>query len=234
MNERCGPALRPAARLPAARPEGAGLARTRWIRNTVGVESQKKSQLTARGEQAASRKLIPQADGSTAVAIHIDLAQLPAPERSYVADQVGVKIGQDVRLLFVQTDVAGGTPRSLVCVSLFPEAVRQFLGACDTFLPALEGLLDRNGRPGYGPLTSLEVEPPHVVLLRANMIVAGYSGRAAEFQFFHLAPYAIHKVRASRGGAPQIDPVVRIDLSTWMLYGTIKALKDADLPEDWK
>jgi hypothetical protein len=164
--------------------------------------------------------------------VQVDLRKLPAPERSYVANVMGVTFVEDsVRLQFGQKKTSGEL-RSLLVVEVPIESVRPFRVTCETFAPELAAFLSRNGAQA-AEMVRFENEPDHVVLLRSNMIAAGYAGRSAELQFFHLAPFSLHKARASNEELA-IDPVVRVDLSTPQLHGMLRVLMEAELPEDWK
>ncbi len=191
-----------------------------------------KTQLSVRPGGALTKKFLPQPDGSTLTQIQVELTKLPAPDRNYVADAVGVRATEaGFRLLFAQ-EKASGELRSLLIVNVAPESMRTFRDSCGTFWPGLDEFLKRN-QVESGSLIVDSVEPPQVVVLRANLIAASYSGREAELQFFHLAPFSVHKMRIANED-PAIDAVVRIDLSTTKLHGMLQALMNAPLPEDWK
>jgi hypothetical protein len=175
------------------------------------------------------RRLVPQSDGSTVTHVTVDIGTLPVPERSYVADLVGVEIRSDqARLLFAQEKLGAGKGlRSVVIVSMYHDAVEAFFGSmkATNFDEQLEEFLGKSSIVRPPLLVPPDDEPAHVVSVRANLVAASFSGPAAEMQFFHLAPMAIHRL-ARKSDEQSVEPVVRVDLSAAMLSSIITRLQD--------
>jgi hypothetical protein len=180
------------------------------------------------------KRVLAQPSGATGIQISVDVNEIPVPERRYVAEVVGIdRKGETVRMLFAQTGLNSEKLRSLVIVSVFPDAVRNLLKSCDGFLPTLSEFLERNGvQPA--PLQTFREEPAQTVALVSNMVAITYVGREAELDFFHLAPNALRKVNEQSEVA--VDPIVRVDLATSALAPLLKRLVELEpeLPPEVK
>ncbi|MEO8184003.1 MAG: hypothetical protein ABI895_34715 [Deltaproteobacteria bacterium] len=158
--------------------------------------------------------------------ISVDLKKLPIPDRSYVADAVAIDTdGAFVRIFFAQRRLDGKSLRSLLIVSMSPEAVRTFVDSSVSFLGSLNSYMATHDIAAAEPLTFPIAEPEHVVSLRANLVAAGFSGRDAELQFFHLAPFAVHKAQIGVGDPP-VESLVRVDLSAYMVHAFLLGLTE--------
>ena len=177
-------------------------------------------------------RVTPLPDGSTQLAIQLDLSQAAVPERSYTADAAGVVFdGVRVKILFAQRRLDGTGLRSLIVLPMSTDSVRQLMGTTKTFLPQVGAFMDRNGmKPA--DLLGVDREPDQTVALPANMATISYAGRDATIDFYHASAGSIHALKKSDGLA--IEAVVRVDMPTGVLVSLVAKLTEIcqTLPEE--
>lgn len=181
-----------------------------------------------------TKRIVPLADGTSLSEATIRLEDVPIPERRYVADMAWLESDdQGVRFFFGQYNLRKTELRSLVSVHMYAEPVRNFLKTCVDFIPQITGFIERNGIT-TSVIRSADSEPEQTVLMIANMISAGTSGREAVLDFLHVSPAAMRKLATTSQVA--VDPVVRIDLPTSCLLPLLNELEAiaADLPPEAK
>jgi len=103
-----------------------------------------------------------------------------------VADLVGIdRSGEVIRLMFGQASLSAEKVRSVVIVSLSPDAVRNLLKSLENFLPSFREFFHaKRVEAGQPPCVQGGATP--TVALVANLISITFSGREAELDFFHL------------------------------------------------
>lgn len=171
-------------------------------------------------------------DGTTGIALAIDMSSAPVPERRYVADVASVvRVADSVRLIFGQSRVGNNELRSLVVIHMPSLGIHQFLSSADEIKAAMVGFA-KKFRLSVGQLTQIQVEPLQTVALAATIIMASVSGREACMDFYYSSPYIAYQV--IRGGKFAVDPVARVMLPMNLLLAIcnqLEAIKD-DLPND--
>ncbi len=165
-----------------------------------------------------------QADGQTTSSLGIDLSGAPVPDRRYVADIVSVIHGRDViKLLFGQEKVSSGL-RSLVVIHMAPFAVNAFvcaiLGMKNSAVDQALKVLNTD----LGLLSTISDEPEQTVAMTASVAAAAVSGQEACVDFYQISPFARLNVLASK--KINVDPVVRVELSTPLLGALVGKLKE--------
>lgn len=168
------------------------------------------------------KQAIPQPDGTTAVSFGISFDDIPIPERRYVADVGGVIFdGTVFQLLFGQRKIASTDLRSLVAVSVSPDAARRFVQTCETFLPETQQTIEKLGikRP---PLLALSAEPAQTVAVAANIIAAARAIAEASFDFYHTSAFSLHALKTREVLA--VDPILRVDLPAGLQLAIIEEL----------
>ncbi len=161
--------------------------------------------------------------GQTQVELSIDLNNAPVPQRRYHAKVAQVVAnGDSISLLFGQLRVGQGRRlRSLIDVSMTPDAVRQFMSTCVQFHPLMHDFLQKNGIERTS-LAEIDEEPEHTVSMVVNLVAAAMSGREAVMDMYHMSAFSLREVRDT--DQIGVDPVVRIDLSTALLAGLLDRL----------
>lgn len=152
----------------------------------------------------------------------LNLAQLPAPQRRYLAEVVEVcSTNGMIQLMFGQRKVGSESLRSLIIVTMFPQVMRDFLGTCEPMKPSLEEYFAK-GAPRL-ELSRIVEEPTQTVALTATLIAVAFVGEETCLDCYSISPFA-H--RAAMQGAPKIpvDPVVRVDLHTSLFAAMLARL----------
>lgn len=181
-----------------------------------------------------SRHIIPGPSGTSQIQYTLSLNEAPVPTRRYSADAASVECTDGVvRLIFVQSGLRSPAPRTALVIRMYPEAVRRVLKTTVDFMPGLREFLERN-QLSKAPLLEDFEEPAHLVIVDANLATLGYTGREAEFSFYHIAPMALHRSEARKHDDVELDPVVRVDCSTIVLASVLEWLivQESQLPGD--
>jgi len=218
-------------RRPAKAFEGDKSAQTRM------AKQDKIAQITPRlrdGEGVVvttTRRMIPRPDGTTSFEMSADMGDAPVPERRYVADIACVSYRDGtIYLVFGQRKLVGNRLRTMVVLTMSSLGVLNFLKACEGIAPAV---LTKFLAPDLVlKPDDFEEEPSQVVDLAANIIVAGFSGREACFDFYFVSPYVLGQL--AQGGKLAVDPVVRVILQSGLasaIVQSLQALKE-QFPQD--
>lgn len=165
---------------------------------------------------------LPQLDGSTLLEVGFDLAEAPVPARRYIAEiaQV-VQEPELVRLCFGQRLVVGKGLRSLLVLNMTPDHLADFLRSCDQFWVNVQSQVKSSGIEPI-PLYRITEEPSQTVSMAVNLIAAAYASREACLDCYHISPFTFRALQHSDHIG--LNPVVRIDLPTSLLYSLLKAL----------
>ena len=165
-------------------------------------------------------------DGSTAFIVGIDLSKAMCPDRSYPAELAGVVYENGiVKLLFGQATLDGGV-RSLVEVSMSPQATIQALTVIEELKnPSLEDIFRSTGEEGR-TLTEFKIDPPDVARLKANMLAIGLSGSEACIDFYDLSSFAKRNLQIGTTETANVLGVVRIDTQTALVHALILKIKE--------
>jgi hypothetical protein len=169
-----------------------------------------------------TRRMVPQPDGTTSYEMAVDMGDAPVPERRYVADIASVSYRDGtVYLVFGQRKLVGRGLRTMVVLTMSSSGVLNFLKACEG-IPS--EVLNKFVSPNLMlKPDELEEEPSQVVDLAANIIVAGFSGREACFDFYFVSPYVLGQL--AQGGKFAVDPVVRVILQSGLASAIVKSLQ---------
>jgi hypothetical protein len=169
-----------------------------------------------------ARRMVPRPDGTTSYEMAVDMGDAPVPERRYVADIASVSYRDGtVYLVFGQRKLVGRGLRTMVVLTMSSLGVLNFLKACEG-IPS--EVLNKFVSPNLMLKTDeLEEEPSQVVDLAANIIVAGFSGREACFDFYFVSPYVLGQL--AQGGKFAVDPVVRVILQSGLASAIVKSLQ---------
>jgi hypothetical protein len=152
----------------------------------------------------------------------VDMGDAPVPERRYVADIASVSYRDGtVYLVFGQRKLVGRGLRTMVVLTMSSLGVLNFLKACEG-IPS--EVLNKFVSPNLVlKPDDFEEEPSQVVDLAANLIVAGFSGREACFDFYFVSPYVLGQL--AQGGKFAVDPVVRVILQSGLASAIVKSLQ---------
>lgn len=168
------------------------------------------------------RRHIVGVDGRTSVRVAFRLSDAPAPDRRYLADVFGLvpSVG-GYRLLFGQERIGAGGLRSLVVIDMTHDAVDRFMRTTGTLGSPGEDFLkyDRS----LDKSTAIGVEPEQTVALKANVVLAAYSGGEACLDFYQVSPFSAHA--ANNGAKISLSPIVRIELRSGQLLGLLSELE---------
>jgi hypothetical protein len=151
----------------------------------------------------------------------IELANAPKPPRQYVADVAWFLHRADHSVLGFGQRGLTKSVRTSVSVAISPHTAgkitRESREGLHSFLEFLE-------RSGVEPLdvAAPQTEPEQAVLLRANMMTVAQQQHEAVLDFFNASPASARDMHKT--GYLEIEPVVRIELSTALLAGLLGEL----------
>lgn len=173
--------------------------------------------------------IVPAADvqptGSTSISIGIRLSDAPVPDRKYVADICCIlKTNGHFKLLFGQQRVDSTELRSLLVIHMSNDGVKRVLESFQGMSkPTYQELVDALNFEAED-LSDCPKEPNQTVALSANLGICGISGAESCFDFFQASPFAI--VAAPKAKKLALDPVVRVELRTSLLFSIVDKLKE--------
>ena len=180
-----------------------------------------------------TKRIVPLANGASAMELNIDLGAAPVPDRRYLADMAEVAVdGDTVRLMFAQKKVSGGL-RSLVIVTMTSDAINNVIKTIRAFYPTVIDLANRNGiKPRE--LSTISEEPLHTVSLVANLVAMAQAGRESCVDFYYMSPWVVKSIRTDQVGDVSVDPILRVDISTALLLPMLTKLLEiqSTLPGD--
>jgi hypothetical protein len=152
-------------------------------------------------------------DGTSGTAHAVDLSNIDVPDRVYEAEAAGAFLENGmIKLMFAQPKLGKGL-RSLVILTLTPQAINQLLNLIDGLeSPSLKDIAKTvNVEPA--PLMEYPTEEPEqTAALRANMAAVAFSGQDACFDFYYSNAFSAAYVR--RTNRLHLDPVVRVNTYT--------------------
>ncbi len=160
--------------------------------------------------------------------ILLPMGSAPIPVRHFVADEASVRVTPaDCRFHFWQRKV-DGRPRALVTVVSTPDAVAKFYDQLSAERGVLQSAAEFLSSRSLDerPLCEPPDEPEHCVTVKSNVILATLSNQEFELDFYDVPASATRRVAQAEAGL-QVDPVVRIDLSTLLVPALGEALRQA-------
>lgn len=178
------------------------------------------------------REVTVNSDGIPIQSITLDLSSTAVPDRRYSADVGWVDIGEDmVRMYFGQRKVASDGLESVIVVRVSFQGICHFLLAMDQLTTQLAEIRQRLFASTPQSMDTPST-PNHTVVLDANIIGAGFSGRSGCMDFYYASPYVMEAIQ--RGSDCYADGVVRVTLSTKLLVKILDALLErrASIPTD--
>lgn len=170
------------------------------------------------------------ADGTSVATFGFDPSRAPVPDRKYTADACSMLESRGtIKLLFAQEKIDGSGWRSVLVVQLSREATGRFLAMLDAIQgPSLAEIAEA-AKIGCEALVTKPSEPEQAIALSANLAVVALSGHEACLDFYQASPFAIGAVLKSKKLA--VDPVVRVDLRSSLLFGLIQGIRDLGIEE---
>lgn len=159
-------------------------------------------------------------DGQT-VTFQLHLAGAPRPARKYVATRAWASVNPtSVDLCFGQHTLDGEL-RSVVQVTTSPDTIRKILDTSSEMQKAIVEFLDRRGVP----LVSVEPatkEPAQVVQVKASAPLIATNRFESTIDFYNITP--ADTLHSTKSNYLEIDPVVRIELSSQILASLLDSL----------
>jgi hypothetical protein len=171
-------------------------------------------------------------DGTRVQSVTLDLSSAVVPDRRYSADVGWVEISEDmVRIFFGQRKVGSEGLESVIVVRVSFQGICHFLAAMDPLAAQLSEIRQRLFG-STSPAPDTPATPNHTVVLDANIIGAGFSGRSGCLDFYYASPYVMESMQ--HGGDCYADGVVRVTLSTQLLVKVLDVLlaRRASIPTD--
>lgn len=171
------------------------------------------------------------ADGQLGVALGVDLSKAQVPDRRYAADVCSVaRVRGTVKVMFGQERVDGSGWRTLLVIEMSEVAISQFLQSVDSMKnPTLEQIAaGSNFQPEELTEASEPTQPNQAVSLVANLVLTAFAGNEACIDFYHMSPFAVGVVAHTHKLA--VEPVVRVDLRSSLLFGLLASLRDLEIP----
>lgn len=163
--------------------------------------------------------------GRTVTNLAANLAGAAVPDRKYVADACAISYQREtVKIIFAQEKFDGKGLRSAIVIHMSPRAVVQMLGMFDG---PLQQVMEENAQlEGISTesMSDFGAEPQQVAALSANLAIAAAAGREACMDFYQASPFSVGTAAQSK--KLDLDGVVRVELSTALLLGVVKALRD--------
>ena len=156
---------------------------------------------------------------------HMDLGNLPVPDRRFACDAVGIKVlTSEVQLFFAQSKPIGDGLLSLLVLNMAFEAVGQFLHSA----PLEFAEQFHKAFPGHPEVTTTDFQHPadQTVVLAAGIVLAGYTGTNGCMDFYYASPFSQQQIATMR--RLSVESVVRVNLAAPLMFAIIKALRDAE------
>lgn len=198
---------------------------------------QQVQQVTARpGEGtviASVAKRIAHPDGTTTIALQLNLNTAQVPDRRYAANAASlVHEGDRVTFIFGHRRLGRKELRSLVLVEMITPAVHQLLESSKAMLVSAWKFVAKNELARTSLAEINEDVPGQTVPFIANICTAGFTGRDACMDFYFASPFAAQI--AGGGGDFQAEPLVRVSMPTMLMLAIYERLKELEpsLPRD--
>ena len=177
--------------------------------------SQAKRTLDVSNTGPVQLKIIPTGETTATLQLGVDYAKAPVPQFHYDADYCDVREGRTgVILIFGKLRPEGSQLRTKIEISMSPKYFVQQLwkGA----RPICKGLAEDWGAKRLTDLVSLS-DPDRVQCLRANNVFMGRLEDEAVLDFYYISPGDIHLVHKRGKPAIDLEPVVRVGVSSLLL-----------------
>lgn len=172
-------------------------------------------------------------DGTTAVALFLNMNTARVPDRRYVANVAAVQVvGEQLVLIFGQSKLGGSGYRSLLIIEMSSTYVHQFLKSSEDLV---KGIVKFSAQHNVRMAKLCEIKedvPGQTIPFVANIATAGFTGRDACMDFYYASPFSVQI--AGMGGEFAAEPVVRVNLPTALMgavYEQLDLLKDS-LPRE--
>jgi hypothetical protein len=174
---------------------------------------------------------VPGTDGK-AKAIMMDLSKAKVPDRRYAADVCAIRgIRGTVKIMFGQERVDGNGWRTLLVIEMSEMAVSRFLESCDEMKnPSYDEIVSHSRYKAEALSTNVSEpsQPNQAASLFANLGLVAISDNESCIDFYHASAFSLGAVPHTHKMA--VDPVVRIDLRSTLLFGLITGLRDLAIP----
>jgi hypothetical protein len=167
-------------------------------------------------------------DGKSVTQLGVDLSKADVPDRRYAADTCAVSYsGQTVQVIFGQERFDGQGLRNAIVVKMSPRGVIQWIQMTDVTMPA--SFMETAAAEGVEKqvLASANREPTQAtVVLAANLALCAIAGLEGCVDFYEASPFAFgHALQQGTSTRLAVDPVVRVDLTTGLLFALLEELK---------
>jgi hypothetical protein len=155
------------------------------------------------------------------VQVQMDLGACPVPERQYPCDAVGLLFDTHLtKLLFGQRKPVGEGWLSLLVVQLSAEAVNRFI---DSVANGFQDRLESSFAQIAPVPTEFTTEAVQTVVLRASIVLTGFSGSDGCLDFYYTSPFSVEKSLVLN--KMHVDPVVRVSLPSPLILSILRELK---------
>ncbi len=154
-------------------------------------------------------------DGSVITEHGIDLSNIEVPDRVYEGEAAGAFFENGlVKVMFAQPKLGPrGGLRSLVILTMTPQAVRQLVNLIDALdSPSLPEIAQTVNLEPAPLMEYPEEEPDQTASLRASMAAVAFSGQDAALDFYYSNAFSVAYVK--RTSQLHLEPVVRVNTYT--------------------
>ncbi|MHB8116631.1 MAG: hypothetical protein ACYDC7_03530 [Acidithiobacillus ferrivorans] len=150
---------------------------------------------------------------------NIEMGQAVAPSRKFVADKFAAKDTlSSVRILFIQNEVDGITPRALLDLRLSHHPLRSLLaGKLGSIATYSKATVDFE-------VEYPSSEPEQTVALSANFFRTGINEVSSCIDFYYASPFSLQEIASIK--KLFLEDVVRVQIPQEMLGEIIKKLKE--------
>ncbi len=175
---------------------------------------------------------IPGLDGNPAMSVLMDLTKAKVPDRRYAADVCAIRrIHGTVKVMFGQERVDGQGWRTLLVIEMSELAVSRFVDSFEQMKnPTMDEIIGHSKYQADALSTNVSEpsQPNQAASLFANLGLVAISDNEACIDFYHASAFSLGAVQHSQKMA--VDPVVRIDLRSSLLFGLIAGLRGLAIP----
>jgi transcriptional regulator with XRE-family HTH domain len=173
-------------------------------------------------------------DGTQGEVQTLSLSDADVPDRTYFGEVCSAKYDNEaLSLAFAQSKLGQAQLRSLVIISMTPNAAAQFLRSLEEMRnPSLEDIAKLSNISPQ-PLSSFPTdEPEQTASLIANVVAVAISGRETCMDFYHANAFTHLTVRETK--QMFLEPVVRVNIRTQSMLSLVRRLQElrGDFPSD--
>jgi hypothetical protein len=200
------------------------LGRAEGVACQTGVESnmaRKHLATSARALEVSSHgpvtlRIVQAGLDQTVVELGVDYRQAEVPERFYSADYCEIQKARAGLSLFFGKLIPGTSKLRTKIEVTFPEEMflRQLWASSRDFHKTVQGVAEKIDFP---PLENVE-DTDKVQTFRSNNVFMGMWGEESVMDFYYLSPRDIHFAKTQQRGAAALEPVVRVVLSTALMF----------------